>query len=90
MIEQVPWWSPLVGYALGWLIGRLDRETQDRPLRRFNHENRRGPVGPPPLKLRRREPEPPQDPSAQFIGYLQWKNRQKESALRDSYRPNEK
>ncbi len=53
MIEHVPWWSPLVGYALGWLAGRLDRETQDDPRRRFNHENRRGPVGPPPLKLRR-------------------------------------
>jgi len=53
VIEHVPWWSPLVGYALGWLAGRLDRETQDDPRRRFNHENRRGPVGPPPLKLRR-------------------------------------
>lgn len=29
-------------------MGRLDRETQDDPRRRFNHENRRGPVGPPP------------------------------------------
>ena len=59
MTEQVPWWSPLVSYALGWLMGRLDRETQDDFRRRFNHENRRGPVGPPPFKLRRTKPKPP-------------------------------
>lgn len=59
MIEQVPWWSPLVGYALGWIVGRLDRETQDDPRRRFNHENRCGPVGPPPFKLRRTKLETP-------------------------------
>lgn len=34
-------------------MGRLDRVTQDDPRCRFNHENRRGPVGPPPLKFRR-------------------------------------
>lgn len=53
MIEHAPWWSPLVGYALGWLAGRLDRETRDDPRRRFNHENRHSPVGPPPLKFKR-------------------------------------
>ena len=50
-------------FAMVWALGLFmgmglmklarERETQDDPRRRFNHENRRGPVGPPPLKLRR-------------------------------------
>lgn len=51
------------GFLAGWLVGRLDRDTQDDWRRRFNHENRNRPSGPPPLKLRRREPDPPE----QFI-----------------------
>lgn len=43
----------LFAYAVGWLMGRLDRETQDHPRRRFNHENTNRPSGPPPLRLRR-------------------------------------
>jgi len=38
-------------FLVGWILGRFDRETQDDPRRRFNHENRRGPVGSPPLRL---------------------------------------
>lgn len=40
------------GFLAGWLMGRLDRETQDDPGRRINHENKRGPVGPRPRKWR--------------------------------------
>ena len=62
MIEQVPWWSPLVGYALGWLTGRLDRETHDAPRRRVCYENKRSPAGhsnPPSLGCK---PAPPAGP----------------------------
>lgn len=92
MIEQVPCWSLLVGYALGWLMGRLDRETQDDFRRRFNHENRRGPVGPPPLKLRRTKPKPPppsgppQPLSANLIRYALWKSEQVRRAFDESPR----
>lgn len=103
MIEHVPWWSLLAGYALGWLMGRLDRETQDDHRRRINHENRNGPVGSPPLKLRRSEPDPwqrqhlirvkgfrippPQPLTADLIRYWQWQDEQVRQALEEGTNP---
>lgn len=74
VIEHAPLWSALAGYALGWLMGRLDRETHDDPRRRINHENKRRTVG----------PRPRQQPlTADLIRYWRWQNEQVRQALEE-------
>lgn len=68
MNVQVPWWTVLVGYAFGWLMGRLDRETQNDSRRRINHENTNRPSGPPPLKLQRSRDDDRLDSAALHYG----------------------
>lgn len=68
---------------------RLDRKTRNHLPFRFNYENTNPPSGPPPLKLRSKDPELIKDFSVSFLHYLQWKNQQMESAIRDSIRLDE-
>lgn len=76
-------------------MGRLDRETQDDPRRRINHENRSGPVGPPPFKLQRQHliraegfRIPPEQPlAADLIRYWRWQDEQVRQALEDDTNP---
>jgi hypothetical protein len=47
-----------VGFRCGYFFGRSDRNSGSGEdwRRRFNHENRNAPTGPPPLQFRRRNP----------------------------------
>lgn len=48
------------GFFMGVTIARPPRDRDPDWRRSFNHENTNRPGGPPPLRLRRSEPDPPE------------------------------
>ena len=88
MIEHVPAWMPLAGYAIGFVMGATSgiRFHFFRKLLSRRGSTRRG-GNPPPTGQR---PAPPPDPprpeqplSADLMRYFNWRNEQIERALRN-------
>ncbi|NDE60137.1 MAG: hypothetical protein EB010_12115 [Acidimicrobiia bacterium] len=77
MIEHVPWWWPIAGYALGFAMGA----SSGARFRFYGKFLRRLRMGPPKGSYGPRQPEQPL--AADLIRYSRWRSEQIERALRD-------